>query len=281
MRGIEEPSRRLGVIAGAGRFPYMVTSGAQDAGFHVTVVGLRGLAEAGLSCVADQFYWAGMARMGRWIRLLRREGIHHVILAGSVRKCTMYGRLRLLRLMPDLTSLKIWFLRIPDKRNDTVLGALADEFSRFGIVMEECTRFCDRDMAPDGVITRAQPTNAQRRDADFGWPIAKAMGELDIGQSIAVKETEVVAVEAIEGTDRMIERAGALCRRSGWTLIKVAKPKQDKRFDVPTVGPDTIKRMASHGGRMLVIEAGETLIVDREDFLRTADVHSIVVWGRA
>jgi UDP-2,3-diacylglucosamine hydrolase len=269
----------IGLIAGAGRFPFMVLDGARRAGCDVTVIGLRGFADPAIADHADAFHWAGLARMGRWIRLLKRSRADAVILAGSVVKSQMYGRFRLLRLLPDLTAVRIWFFRIPDKRNDTVLAAVADEFARHGIVMEACTKYTAEHMAPEGVLTRGQPTAAQIKDAEFGWGIAREMGRLDIGQSIAVKETEVIAVEAIEGTDRMIVRAGELCRHGGWTLIKVAKPNQDRRYDVPTVGPDTIANLKEHGGRMLVIEAGETVIVDREDLIRSADRAGIVVMG--
>ena len=130
-------------------------------------------------------------------------------------------------------------------------------------------------------LTRARASESQRRDADFGWRIAKEMGRLDIGQSVAVKETEVIAVEAIEGTDGMIARAGELCSAGGWALIKVAKPDQDMRFDVPTVGPDTIANLHRAGASMLVIEAGRTVVVDREQMLADADRAGIVILARA
>ena len=178
---------RLGIIAGAGRFPFMVLGGAKRVGCHVTVVGLRGFADAALADQADVFRWAGLARIGRWIRVLKRDKAQHVILAGSVEKRSMYGRLRLLRLLPDLAALRIWFFTIPDKRNDTVLSAVANEFAEHGLIMQDCVHYCAEHMAPDGVLTRCQPTAAQVKDAEFGWRIAKEMGRLDIGQSIAVK----------------------------------------------------------------------------------------------
>lgn len=271
---------RLGIIAGAGAFPMMVLEGARRAGCQVTVIGLRGLARPDLADRADHFCWSGLARVGQWIRILRRRRAEGVILAGAVHKTAMYGRFRLLRLLPDWTALRIWFFQIPDKRNDTVLGAVADEFARHGITMQPCVQFSAEHLAPEGVLTPRQPSEGQRRDADFGWPIAREIGRLDIGQSVAVKETEVIAVEAIEGTDRMIERAGQLCRHGGWTLIKVAKPHQDMRFDVPTVGPDTIANLARHGAGMLVIEAGRTLIVDREATIAAAQRAGIVILSR-
>ena len=127
---------------------------------------------------------------------------------------------------------------------------------------------------------RPQPTESQKRDAAFGWGIAKELGRLDIGQSVAVKETEVIAVEAIEGTDRMIERAGQLCPRGGWGLIKVAKPNQDMRFDVPTVGPATIANLAMHGAKMMVIEAGKTVLLEREATIAAAEKAGIVILSR-
>jgi DUF1009 family protein len=274
-------AKRLGLIAGAGRFPFMVLAGAKGAGCRVTVVGLRGLADPALAAQADRFRWSGLARLGHWIRLLKRDGARQVVLAGSVKKTSMYGRWRLLRLLPDWTSLRLWFLELSDKRNDTVLSAVADEFARHGIIMQDCVAYSADHLAPEGVLTRRQPSASQREDADFGWRIAKEMGRLDIGQSVAVKETEVIAVEAIEGTDRMIERAGALCPRGGWSLIKVAKPDQDMRFDVPTVGPETIANLKRHGAAVLVIEAGKTVLVDREKMVADADKAGIAVLSRS
>jgi hypothetical protein len=215
------------------------------------------------------------------IRILRRAGAGSVILAGSVKKTDMYARFRILRYLPDWTSAKLWFFRLRDKRNDAVLSAVADEFARHGIIMEPCVKYTPEQLAEEGVLTRRQPGEAQFRDADFGWRIAKEMGRLDIGQSVAVKETEVVAVEAIEGTDAMIERAGALVRNGGWTLVKTAKPDQDMRFDVPTIGPETIANLARHRAAMLVIEAGKTVILDREQTLAAAEKAGIVIVSRA
>ena len=270
----------MGIIAGSGQFPFLVAEGAKAAGRRVSIIGLRGFADPGLARHADDFHWAGLARPGRWKRLLKKHGARDVILAGAVRKTDMYGRFRMLRYLPDLTALIIWFIRLTDKRNDAVLAAVADELARHGIIMQECTQFTQEHMAPVGVLTRTRPTESQQRDADFGWKIAKEMGRLDIGQSVAVKETEVIAVEAIEGTDRMIERAGLLCPRGGWTLIKVAKPSQDMRFDVPTVGPDTISNLVRYGAKMLVIEAGKTVLLDREVTVAAADKAGIAIDSR-
>ncbi|MCO6435672.1 MAG: UDP-2,3-diacylglucosamine diphosphatase LpxI [Phycisphaerae bacterium] len=278
-RAGQPESSRLGIIAGAGRFPFMVVEGARRAGCECMVIGLRGFADPALSRLADAFCWSGLARPGSWIRLLRRFGAREVILAGSVRKTEMYGRFRLIKYLPDWTAIRLWFFEIADKRNDTVLSAVAEKLARQGIIMQPCMKYSAEDMAPEGVLTRRAPNDAQRADATFGWTIAREMGRLDIGQSVAVKEKEVIAVEAIEGTDRMIERAGALCRAGGWTLVKVAKPNQDMRFDVPTVGPDTIARLKQHGGKLLVIEAGRTVIVERERMIADAEAAGVVIMG--
>lgn len=271
--------QRLGIIAGSGKFPFLVLDGARRAGCQVTVIGLLGFADPALARQADAFRWAGLARLGTWIRVLKRAGATRVVLAGAVQKATMYGRWRLLRLLPDWTSAKLWFFKLRDKRNDAVLSAVADEFALHGIVMRDCVEYTRDHLAPHGVLTHGQPSASQLRDAEFGWRIAKELGRLDIGQTVAVKETEVIAVEAIEGTDGMIERAGALCPRGGWTMVKVAKPNQDMRFDVPTVGPETVALLSRHGARMLILEAGKTVMIDREQMLTDADRVGLVILG--
>ncbi|MEP0844414.1 MAG: LpxI family protein, partial [Phycisphaerae bacterium] len=238
---------------------------------------LKGLTHPALREQVDDFRWSGVVRLGRWIRVFRRAGVREAIMAGSVRKSDMYVRFRLLRFIPDWTSFKLWFFEVPDRRNDTILRAAADCLARKGITLTDSIRYCADHLPAAGVLTRRRPSAAQQQDIAFGWPIAKQMGRLDIGQAIAVKEREVIAVEAIEGTDRMIERAGQLCRHGGWTLIKVAKPDQDPRFDVPTVGPETVENLARHGAKALVIEAAKTLVIDREQLIERAEALGIVV----
>ena len=270
----------LGIIAGAGRFPFMVADAARRDRRHVVVVALRGLADPALADHADAFHWSGLARLGAWVRLLRRHGVRHAILAGAVRKDVMYGRFRLLRLLPDWTSLRLWFFQLSDKRNDSVLSAVADVLQARGIHLDDAVRYSAEDMATVGTLTPRVPTDDQTGDIEFGWPIAREIARLDIGQSIAVKEREVIAVEAIEGTDRMIRRAGELCPVGGWTLIKVAKPSQDMRFDVPTIGPDTIENLARCKAACLVVQAGKTLIIDRLATLDAARRRGIAVLAR-
>ncbi|MCK4657884.1 MAG: UDP-2,3-diacylglucosamine diphosphatase LpxI [Phycisphaerae bacterium] len=275
-----EAASALGLIAGGGEFPFMVIRGARQAGCRVVVLGIRGLADPALRDEADVFKWTGLARLGGWVRTLRRQKVTRCIMAGAVHKTAMYGRFRLLRILPDIASLKLWFFTVPDKRTDTVLGCIGDYMASKGITLENSVQYCQDDLAPEGVLTHLQPTAAQLRDIEFGWPIAKEMGRLDIGQSIAVKEQEVVAVEAIEGTDRMIERAGQLCAHGGWVHIKVAKPGQDMRFDVPTIGPATLENLHRNAAKVLVVEAGKTLTIQRDKMLAAARKYGIVVIGR-
>lgn len=262
---------KIGLIAGAGRFPHLVLAGAQRQGLRVVVVGLRGLADPQLLRQADAGYWSGVARVGRWIRVLRREGVRHAVLAGSVRKADMYGRYRVLRYLPDWTGVRIWFFQTADKRNDSVLRATADALRRAGIELQPCVAYCRETLAPPGVLTRRGPTAAQRADIALGWRVARRLGELDVGQSVIVREGEVIAVEAVEGTDRMIARAAGLCPMGGWSLVKVAKPDQDMRFDVPTIGPQTVAMVHRFGGRAVAIEAGKTVVVDLPAVVELAD----------
>lgn len=274
----------LGLIAGAGTFPVLVARGARRAGLRVVVVGLRGSVDAALRAHADVFYDAGVARLGRWIRIFRRENVHRVIMAGRVVKARAVGlsRWRLwLAYLPDWTSIKVWYFRAADRRNDTLLRAVADEMDRRGVELIDSTAYCRDAMAPEGVLTRAAPSPAGRADAELGWRVAKAMGGLDVGQSVAVKDKDIIAVEAIEGTDAMIVRAGSLCRSGEWTLVKVAKPDQDMRFDVPTIGPETIERLAATGGKAVIVEAGKTLLLERDRTIELANRHGIAIVGRA
>jgi len=273
----------LGLIAGSGTFPRLVLEGAQRAGLRVVVVGLRGCCDPTLRTQADVFYEAGIARLGRWIRVFRREHVPRAIMAGQVKKAQMLALPRWrqwLAYLPDWTSIKVWYFSAADRRNDTLLRAVADEMQRKGVELVDSTKYCRDAMAVEGVLTRRGLSAAQSIDVDLGWEIAKEMGRLDVGQSLAVKDKDVIAVEAIEGTDAMIARAGSLCAAGGWTLVKVAKPTQDMRFDVPTVGPETIERMAEARAGALVIEAGMTLLLDRERTIALADKYGITIIGR-
>jgi DUF1009 family protein len=274
----------LGLIAGEGEFPKLVARGARDAGRPIAVIALRGCADPALRSLADRFCWRGIVQLGRMIRALKRAGCVEVIMAGRVRKARMFAGprwLQYLQYIPDLTSIRIWYRHARDKRNDALLGAVAEELARRGLTLIDSTTYCKEALAAEGVLTPFEPPAAVRDDAEFAWPIAKAIARLDVGQSVAVKEREIIAVEAIEGTDKLIERAGELCPQGGWTLVKVAKPNQDMRFDVPTVGPQTIDNLKRNRAAALVIEAGKTLVLEREKLLEHARKHRVTVIGHA
>lgn len=278
------PSSPLGLIAGEGEFPQLVARGARAAGRRVMIVALRGFADPALRELADWFCWRGVVQLGRWIRVFRRAGCREVIMAGRVRKAEMFAGprwLQWLEYLPDLTSIRVWYFHARDRRNDSLLGAAADEMQRRGLTLVDSTTYCKEALAEAGVLTPFGPRASVVDDADFAWPLARQIAALDIGQSVAVKEREIIAVEAIEGTDKLIERAGELCPQGGWTLVKVAKPDQDMRFDVPAIGPQTIENLHRQRAAGLVIEAGKTLVLERERMLRLAAKYRITVIGRA
>jgi DUF1009 family protein len=275
-------SNEVGLIAGGGRLPFMVAAGARKAGRRVVCVGLAGYVEPALADEVDVFYVAAVARPGSWIRKLRKHGVTHAIMVGRVTKSHLFTPWRILRYLPDWRAFRIyyWRLRGRNKLTDTLLSALADELASGEIIVENSIMYCGEHLADPGVMTRHKPTSRIEEDVTFGWPIAKKLGELDIGQAIAVREREVIAVEAIEGTAEMIKRAGRFCKAGGWTLIKTAKPQQDMRFDVPCVGPETIRDLAENGGTCLVIEAGKTIIIDKLKTVELADELGICILGR-
>jgi len=272
----------LGLIAGEGKLPFLVAAGARKVGLRVICVGLADIAEPALADEVDVFYKVAIARPNSWIRKLRRHGVKNAIMVGRVAKPRLFTPWRIVRYLPDWRALRIyyWRLRRRNKQNDTLLSTLADELASGGIILENSTMYCREHLATAGVMTKARLAPSVESDIEFGWQIVKKLGELDIGQAIAVKEKEVLTVEAIEGTAEMIERAGELCKSGGWTLIKASKPNQDMRFDVPCVGPDTIKSMAENGGKCLVVEAGKTVIIDKPQTIKLADELGIVVVGR-
>jgi len=272
----------LGLIAGEGRLPFLVADGAKRAGLKVVCVGLAETAERSLAGEVDVFYSVALARPGAWIRKLRKHGVTRTVMVGRVPKPRLYTPWRIVRYLPDWRAFRIyyWRLRTRTKLNDSLLGAVADELAAGGIILENSTMYCREHLATAGLMTQTKPRPSVEADIEFGWEIVKRLGEVDIGQAIAVKEKEVIAVEAIEGTAAMIERVGKLCPAGGWTLIKTSKPQQDVRFDVPCVGPDTIRSLADHGGRCLVVEAGRTIIIDKPETMELADKLGIAVLGR-
>jgi DUF1009 family protein len=272
----EPKDNRIGLIAGFGRFPILLAQNARAENVQVIAVGIRHEASPELEQHVEKLYWCGVAQLGRLIDILKREGIRRAVMAGKIHKTCMYTPLRLLRLWPDLRTVLLWYRRLRDRRDDTLLSAVAEELAREGITLESSLRYSQNLLAREGVLTRSRPSDAELRDIRFGWNLAREMGGLDVGQSVAVREQAVLAVEAIEGTDEAIRRAGQLSN-GGFVVVKVSKPDQDERFDVPTVGPDTVRALAESGGRVLAVEADKTLFLDAEEALSEADRRKVAV----
>jgi len=278
---MENESPPVGLIAGSGRLPFLVAEGVRKAHQRLVIVALRGLASKRLEYLADEFCWVGITRLGTWAAALNRRGVHEAVMIGGVRKKEIYSPLRLLRYIPDIRTVRLWYFKIrKDKRDKAILLAVADELRSKGIELVSSVKYCKEHLADEGLMTRTPIPRSAESDVEFAWQIARASAELDIGQSIAVKERDIVAVEAMEGTDAMIRRAGRVCRVGGWTLVKVARPKQDMRFDVPTVGPGTIRNLKDAKCICLVVEAGKTLIVDKPATIALADRLKIAVVGK-
>src|SRR5438105_2866047 len=270
----------IGLLAGSGRFPVLFAERARELGLRVVCVGVRHEASAELAGLVERFYWSGVARMGRMIRCFKREKVVRIMMAGKIRKTVMHTPWRILTLLPDWRTIRLWYRRRRDNRDDTLLLRLIEEFAVDGMRFESALELCPDLLAASGVLTRRKPGPREKNDIDFGWQLAKEMGRLDVGQSVAVKERAVLAVEAIEGTDQAIARAGDLCRSGDFVVVKVAKPKQDMRFDVPTIGLSTIETMARAGGRVLAIEAGKTIIIDEKDTVALAERCGITIVAR-
>ncbi len=269
----------VGLLAGSGRFPIAFAQKARALGLPVVCVGLRGEASPELAGMVQRFHWSSPVRLGRMIRLFKSGGVERIVMAGKVRKANlMHAPWKLFRLLPDWRTIRFWYLRRRrDNKDDTLLLGVIEEFARDGLVFDSALTFCPELLVRQGLLTRRPPTAAEQQDIAFGWEMAREMGRLDVGQSVAVKDRAVLAVEAIEGTDRAIARAGDLCRAGGFVVVKVAKPQQDMRFDVPTVGCSTIEALHRARGRVLAIEAGRTIVLDQAETVALADRHGITI----
>jgi UDP-2,3-diacylglucosamine hydrolase len=272
----------IGLIAGWGRFPVVFAAKARRMNIPVVCVGIRGLADRrALQPIVQRFYWTRIAAMARPIRIFQREGVRRWTMAGKVHKTIFLSPWKWLTLLPDLRGLRFWyFSRRRDNRDDSLLLHLIHEFESEGLKCQSALDLCPEVLVKPGVPTQRKPTEAEQRDIEFGWTLAKEMGRLDVGQSVAVRDRAVLAVEAIEGTDRAILRAGELCRGGGFVVVKVAKPQQDMRFDVPTVGASTIETIRKAGGRVLAVEAGRTILLDEEATVALADRYGLTIVAR-
>ena len=279
----------LGIIAGNGQLPRLTAQGIRAAGHPVVIAGMAGQYEEELPGASDDFKKVGVLRVGEWARKLKRMGATRAVMVGGVDKAAlMYLPFwkRVLVMRPDWTVAKLWYRILRhDKRSQTLLAAVAEELRKAGIELMDSTQYIPEHLADAGVMTTVQPTRTQREDIAFGWPILMSMNDLEIGQAIAVRSHDVVAVEAVEGTDAMIARAGELAgHRSkkedgGWTLLKGAGPKKDLRFDVPTVGLQTIENLKAANAGCLAVDAGRVIFIDKDEVLAAADDAGIAIVG--
>ncbi|MBM4002600.1 MAG: LpxI family protein [Planctomycetes bacterium] len=267
---------RLGLLAGWGRFPVAVAEAAVRRGFDVFCLGIRDHADGeALRVICRDYREIGLARLGAAIRYFRGRGITQATMAGKIHKVRLFQRFAWLKHIPDwkcLTTFYPHFIRgTRDRRDDTLLTAIVEAYAADGITFAPATDFAPELLVKLGHLAGPALSESQQADIQFGWRIAKDLGRLDIGQTVAVKGQTVLAVEAIEGTDACIRRAGELCTSGGFTVVKVAKPQQDMRFDVPTVGMHTLDSLATAGAKVLAVEAGKTILVDQQECLRRAD----------
>ena len=278
LRGIQSNDRVIGLLAGSGRFPILFAEAARRQGYEIACVGIRYEASEELRPLCRSFEHVGVSRLGGMIRAFKRQGVREIVMAGKVTKSVMYTPLRCLRLMPDLRMLRFWLHTLRgDRRDDSILLSLIAEFEQDRMTFASALDYAPELLVKDGILTRRAPSSAERKDIAFGWALAKEMGRLDVGQSVAVKEQSALAVEAIEGTDRCIERAGQLCRSGGWTLVKVAKPEQDMRFDVPTVGVSTVENLHKAKAKVLAIETGRTIMIDQDQVIALANEYGLSI----
>ena len=272
--------RTLGLIAGGGKLPLLVAQGMREAGLRVIGIGLRDHHDPGLAAMCDQFAVHGVLRISRWIKTLRRAGTREVVIVGRVGKAAlMHQPLRWVRQMPDWRAARVWYRRLGnDRRNKTVMSALADELRDNGLTLIDSTVYIKRHLAHKGVMTRVGTSEQHDADISDGWPMLRRVVSMDIGQSIAISGGRVIAVESLEGTDAMIERAGGL-NGTGWTLLKAPAEDHDMRFDVPAIGPTTIEHMARARGGCLALNTGRVIMIEKDKVLATAERLGIPIVG--
>ena len=261
----------IGLIAGNGTFPLFFARAAKKRGLKVVAVGMRGETKPEVEAEVDVMTWVRVGQLKKMIDAFVRSGVREAAMAGGVRKTRLFERAR-----PDFLAMKLLAQAVV-RRDDGLLRMVASEFERAGVTIVDSTIYMPEALAPEGVLTRTQPDAREWEDLRYGLVIAREIGKLDIGQTVVVKDGAVVALEAIEGTDACIARAGGLAKNV--VIVKTAKPAQDMRFDVPAVGLKTLESMKSAGARVLGIEAGRTLVLEPEEFLRRADAMKLVIVG--
>jgi hypothetical protein len=276
------PDLKVGLLAGWGQFPVEIAERCVAEGRQVYVVAFKGHADPRLEELATEIRWMGLLRFGEHMRFFDRMGVRQIAMAGKLfKERIIYHGFGWIAHTPDFTCYRIlgssFVSKRSDTRDDTLLSAVVRAYQQRGISVLPVTEIAPQLLPEAGCLTRRKPSRAQMLDIQFGWDIARQMGGLDIGQSMTVKDQNVLGVEALEGTDALISRTGQLCPRGGFTLVKVAKPKQDMRFDVPTIGPRTLQQLADAGGKALAIEAGKTILVERQQTIDIANRYGIAI----
>jgi UDP-2,3-diacylglucosamine hydrolase len=261
---------RYGLIAGNGKFPFMVVEGARRAGVSLSVAAIREETDPEIERVADRVQWVGIGQLGKMIKFLKNEGVERAVMAGQVKHVQIFSRA-----IPDARMLKM-LLRLPRRNTDALIGAVADELSSEGIELIDSTFFLQDYLPAAGTLTRREPDKREREDIDYGLEIAKEIARLDLGQTIVIRAKACVAIEAMEGTDETIRRAGKLAK-GRLTVVKVAKPAQDMRFDVPVIGLPTLQTMKDAGATCICITANKTLIFDRDETIKFANQNKIAI----
>ncbi len=271
----------IGILAGWGRYPVAVAEAIRRAGGRTAILAIRDHADAALEPLADVAGEVGVAEIGGAVEFFRRHGVRRATMAGKIHKAKLFTRHAWLRHLPDWTGIKTFWphfvSRRCDNRDDSLLGAIASAFDARGVTICPATDFAPELLAEEGLLAGRPLCRRLEADVAFGWRLAKELGRLDIGQTVVVKNRAPLALEAIEGTDECIRRAGRLCPTGGMTVVKVAKPQQDLRFDMPTIGIGTLESAAAAGARVLCIEAGRTILVDRPQLAEFAGRHGITI----
>ncbi|MDY6973738.1 MAG: UDP-2,3-diacylglucosamine diphosphatase LpxI [Thermodesulfobacteriota bacterium] len=270
---MSERDEIIGLIAGGGQFPLMVAEAAKKRGLRVAAVAHLGETESLLSERVDEIAWIKLGQLGQLIKALKEWGVRKALMAGSIRKRRMFEGIR-----PDLKGLSV-MSRLAIFHDDDILGAVAGELAKEGIELVSSTSHLPELLAPPGCLTKRRLSKDEEEDVRFGWRMAKELGRLDIGQSVVVKRKTTLAVEAIDGTDETILRGGRLAREDA-VVVKVSKPNQDLRFDVPSVGLETLKIMSQVRASVLAVEAGKTLMFDRHQMIAYADETGISITSR-
>jgi DUF1009 family protein len=261
---------KFGLIAGNGKFPFLVVEGAKKQGASLAVVAIKEETDERIEEIAEKIIWVGIGQLGKMISFFKQEAVERAIMAGQVKHVQIFSGA-----LPDLRMIRMLW-NLPQRNTDALIGGVADEMRREGIELIDSTYFIQDKLAKEGVLTKRKPDETERGNVEYGLRIANEIARLDLGQTIVVRARACIAIEAMEGTDAVIKRAGELAKGK-LTVVKVAKPNQDMRFDVPVVGVPTIEEMIKAGATCLCLTARKTLIFDEEEMLGLANRRKISI----